>query len=112
MSGISTHVLDTARGIPAAGVPVSLERQARDGGWTALGGGSTDRNGRIAELLPNGTSLQTGIYRLTFRTSEYFQKRESFYPEVTVLFQVRDASNHHHVPLLLSPYGYTTYRGS
>ena len=111
MSGISTHVLDTARGLPAAGVRVKLERQS-DGGWQEAGAGSTDSNGRVAQLLADGKPLENGLYRLTFFTAEYFRGDESFYPEVTVQFEVRDASRHYHVPLLLSPYGYTTYRGS
>ena len=111
MSGISTHVLDTAKGLPAAGVRVKLERQS-DGGWIEAGAGSTDSNGRVAQLLADGKPLESGLYRLTFFTAEYFRGSESFYPEVTVQFEVRDASRHYHVPLLLSPYGYTTYRGS
>jgi 5-hydroxyisourate hydrolase len=112
MSGISTHVLDTAKGQPAPGVPVVLERQSLEGGWLEIGEGVTDDNGRIPELLQAGATLEPGVYRLTFFTADYFKKQESFYPEVTVCFQVRDASQHYHVPLLLSPYGYTTYRGS
>ena len=112
MSGISTHVLDTAKGLPAQGVRAVLDRQASSGGFFEIGGGITDNNGRIAELLDQGVSLQAGIYRLTFFTADYYQGQECFYPEVTVLFEVRDPSKHHHVPLLLSPYGYTTYRGS
>lgn len=111
MSGISTHVLDTARGLPAAGVRVKLERQS-SGAWEEAGAGSTDGNGRIAQLLSDGKRLDAGLYRVTFFTAEYFRGSESFYPEVTVQFEVRDAARHHHVPLLLSPYGYTTYRGS
>jgi 5-hydroxyisourate hydrolase len=112
MSRISTHILDTAKGQPAPGVPVVLERQSPDGGWFEIGGGVTDANGRIPQFLKAGASLEVGVYRLTFFTADYFNKQESFYPEVTVCFQVRDASQHYHVPLLLSPYGYTTYRGS
>ena len=113
MSGLSTHVLDLARGRPAAGVPVHLEVQ-REGGWAHLGGGTTDDDGRLPRLLPDGTALIPGDYRLTFDTAAYFaaQDSESFYPSVTVAFTVRDAAQHHHVPLLLSPFGYSTYRGS
>ena len=112
MSGISTHALDTAKGLPAPGLRAVLERQSLEGAWFKIGGGNTDGNGRIAQLLEAGTALEVGFYRLTFFTADYFKKQESFYPEVTVCFQVRDASQHHHIPLLLSPYGYTTYRGS
>ena len=112
MSGISTHVLDTAKGLPAQGVRAVLDRQSSEGGFFEIGGGITDNNGRIAELLDPGAWLQAGVYRLTFFTADYYQGQECFYPEVTVLFEVRDPSKHHHVPLLMSPYGYTTYRGS
>jgi 5-hydroxyisourate hydrolase len=112
MSGISTHVLDTAKGLPAQGVRAVLERQSREGRWFEIGGGITDDNGRIQELLDAGATLIAGAYRLTFFTADYFKGQDCFYPQVTVLFQVRDASKHHHVPLLMSPYGYTTYRGS
>ncbi|HEV2687151.1 MAG TPA: hydroxyisourate hydrolase [Bryobacteraceae bacterium] len=112
MSGISTHVLDTAKGLPAHGVRVKLERQSAGAGWFEVGGGSTDNNGRISELLEGAEQLEAGVYRLTFFIADYFHGQESFYPEVCVQFEVRDASRHYHVPLLLSPYGYTTYRGS
>lgn len=112
MSGISTHVLDTAKGLPAQGVRAVLDRQASTGDFFGIGGGITDNNGRIAQLLDGAEQLESGVYRLTFLTAEYFKGQEFFYPEVTVLFEVRDPSRHHHIPLLLSPYGYTTYRGS
>ncbi len=112
MSGISTHILDTAKGEPARGVRVLLERRSLEGAWIEVSRGVTDRSGRVAELLGNGEGLQAASYRLTFATSEYFHGQECFYPEVTVQFDVADAAAHYHVPLLLSPYGYTTYRGS
>ena len=113
MSGITTHVLDTARGRPAAGVPVTLESKG-GGGWTLVGRGTTDADGRLRDLLPEGQTLASGLYRLTFDTSAYFSSHgvEGFYPEVAVTFRVADAAQHYHVPLLLSPYGYSTYRGS
>lgn len=113
MSGISTHVLDTARGRPAAGIPVLLERLA-DGGAHAAGQGETDGDGRVRSLLPEGASLQAGLYRLTFETAAYLlaTAESAFYPEVSVVFRVYDGGQHHHVPLLLSPFGYSTYRGS
>jgi 5-hydroxyisourate hydrolase len=109
MSGISTHVLDTSKGSPARGVRVVLERRSPEASWVEVSSGVTDHNGRVAQLLDR---LLVASYRLTFSTGEYFHGQECFYPEVTVLFDVRDASAHYHVPLLLSPYGYTTYRGS
>jgi 5-hydroxyisourate hydrolase len=114
MSGITTHVLDTAQGRPAAGVPVTLESRGDDGAWHALGSGRTDADGRLRELLPADFKLGEGDYRLTFDAGAYFAAAgvEGFYTEVSVAFVVRDAGAHYHVPLLLSPFGYTTYRGS
>lgn len=111
MSAITTHVLDTSRGRPAAGVPVRLE-EPRGGG--VLGQGVTDADGRLRDLLPAGHALSAGAYRLIFDTAAYFAALgvESFYPAVEIVFVVRDAAEHYHVPLLLSPYGYSTYRGS
>ncbi len=113
MTSISTHVLDTALGRPASGVGVRLERLGRDGEWRVAGSGTTDADGRVADLLPAEAGAGPGAYRLTFATGEYFQAagRTAFYPGVTVEFTVREAT-HHHVPLLLSPFGYSTYRGS
>ena len=113
MSGITTHVLDTARGRPAAGLPVTLEAKSEDG-WRVVGRGATDADGRLRDLAPSDFVLGEGAYRLTFDAGAYFAAAgaEGFYTEVVVSFVVRDAAAHHHVPLLLSPYGYTTYRGS
>jgi 5-hydroxyisourate hydrolase len=105
MSAITTHVLDTARGRPAAGVPVKLEFR-QGSGWHAVGEGITDADGRCRTLLSG--ALTTGEYRITFDTSSH----SAFYPSVSVHFAVTDATQHYHVPLLLSPYGYSTYRGS
>ena len=112
MSGITTHVLDTSRGRPAAGVPVTLEVEAA-GGWTLLGKGTTNADGRIADLV-TGDSITAGVYRLIFDTATYFaaQHISGFYPQVTVTFKIEDAGQHYHVPLLLNPFGYSTYRGS
>jgi 5-hydroxyisourate hydrolase len=114
MGGLSTHVLDLSLGRPAAGVEVALARRRKDGTWQELGRATTDADGRVPDLLPSGTELAAGTYRLTFDLDGYFRPRgvEAFYPEATVVFTVRDAGGHYHVPLLLSPYGYTTYRGS
>ena len=113
MTGITTHVLDTALGRPARNVGVLLERRSARG-WRVLGRGRTNEDGRVTGLLPRELSLERGTYRLTFATGAYFKARRSpaFYPEVSVVFEIRDASQHHHVPLLLSPFGYSTYRGS
>ena len=114
MSPISTHILDLSSGKPAVGVPATLEilRGQRD--WKVLGKGTTDGDGRLKTLLPEGFRLEAGTYRLHFDLAAYFraQKKESFYPEASVVFTVQDTSQKYHVPLLLSPHGYTTYRGS
>ena len=114
MSGITTHVLDTARGRPAAGVPIVLEVKDAGGEWREIGRGETDADGRAKALLHEGFALAEGQYRLTFDTETYFAAggAQGFYTEVVVSFVVRDAGAHYHVPLLLSPYGYSTYRGS
>ena len=113
MSGLSTHVLDTAVGRPAAGLPVRLEVQRGDA-FVELARATTNADGRVAPLLPAGTTLEAATYRLTFDTAAYHAARgsEGFYPYVSIVFTVRDPGQHHHVPLLLSPYGYSTYRGS
>lgn len=103
---ISTHVLDTTRGAPAAGVRVTLERYD-DGEWKATGQGVTNSDGRVKDLA---SEVRKGRYRLRFDTGSY--DRESFFPEVVITFEVRDASQNYHVPLLLSRFGYSTYRGS
>jgi len=114
MSAISTHVLDTARGKPAADVPVRLEREEAPERWKVVGSGRTDANGRCGQLLGEGERLGAGNYRLVFDTQAYFlaQKIEGLYPQVQVIFAVREGGGHFHIPLLLSPNGYTTYRGS
>lgn len=112
MKSISTHVLDVARGKPAHDVPVHLERQ-EGSTFTSLKCGKTDADGRVKDLVPEG-QLTAGTYRLTFDTAAYFgaQGIDGFYPEAAILFVVKDAEAHYHVPLLLSPFGYSTYRGS
>lgn len=112
MKSISTHVLDIARGRPAEGVPITIERKEGDA-FARLKGGKTDADGRLKDLVPEG-ELTTGTYRITFDTETYFaaQAVAGFYPEASIVFVVRDADAHYHVPLLLSPFGYSTYRGS
>jgi 5-hydroxyisourate hydrolase len=116
MKSISTHVLDISRGRPAQNVPVLLEECSGTGAakqWKELGGGKTDADGRIKDLVPEG-KLLAGTYRISFDTGAYFtaQGVEGFYPEASIVFTVRDAEAHYHVPLLLSAFGYSTYRGS
>lgn len=111
MSTISTHVLDTARGRPAAGVPIELS--VREGeSWRVVGRGETDADGRVRALAPDG--LTEGTWRMRFETGGYHQAQgiAPFYPWAEVVFRVDAAGEHYHVPLLLSPYGYSTYRGS
>ncbi|GAC1689784.1 MAG: hydroxyisourate hydrolase [Candidatus Dormibacteraceae bacterium] len=108
---ISTHVLDTARGRPASGVGVTLSRRGGNGAWSVIGKGVTDDDGRVADLA---SRVEAGDHRLEFATAAYFKAAgtRSFYPEVTVVFTITDPGAHHHVPLLLSPFGYSTYRGT
>ena len=112
MTGITTHVLDTSQGRPAAGVAVSLARRSGDS-WADLATARTDASGRVANLLPAELKHPAGTYRLRFDTRAYFAAAgiASFYPYVEVVFEIRDAE-HYHVPLLVNPFGYTTYRGS
>lgn len=114
MSPITTHILDTSRGRPAAEVRVDLEHLSADKSWATMGHGKTNADGRLSDLLPAETVLMPGTYRLRFATAAYFQTLgvRSFYPEVQILFLVEDSHSHYHVPLLLSPFGYSTYRGS
>jgi 5-hydroxyisourate hydrolase len=113
-SPITTHVLDTSRGRPAAGVSISLERQSQAGDWQELAMGTTNQDGRAGDLLPPDAPLTSGVYRLTFDTGSYFRAMglPSFYPNIAVAFEITDPAQHFHVPLLLSPFGYSTYRGS
>jgi len=109
---ITTHVLDTSLGRPARGVPVHLEVR-EGGGWRQVGAGETDGDGRLRTLTPEGPAA-VGIYRLRFDTAAYFAQHSvaGYFPSVEIQFIVRAGEDHHHVPLLLSPFGYTTYRGS
>ncbi len=111
---LSTHVLDATTGRPAAGVQIRLEHD-EDGGWVPDSQGQTDGDGRL-RLAGHGGSpdFEPGVYRITFATGAYFSARgaASFYPEVTITFEITARDEHYHVPLLLSPYAYSTYRGS
>jgi 5-hydroxyisourate hydrolase len=95
-------------------VGVTLEQVDAYGATQMLGQGRTDKDGRLRDLLSEGATLEAGRYRLTFDVGAYFTatRRETFYPDVTITFDVRDAGQHYHVPLLVSPFGYSTYRGS
>jgi 5-hydroxyisourate hydrolase len=110
---ISTHVLNTASGKPAAGVAVVLQYQAGKN-WEELGRSLTDLQGRAADLYPAKKPLQMGIYRVVYETGVYFkgQGTKTFFPQVEIIFEVEKTDEHYHVPLLLSPFGYSTYRGS
>lgn len=113
MSRITTHILDTSLGQPAAGVAVTLSRQTDDGDWEPLGSDRTNDDGRATGLL-SGPIPGPGNYRLSFRVAEHFHRsqRATFFPVVEIVFSVEDVGQHFHVPLLLSPFGYSTYRGS
>jgi len=118
MGAITTHVLDTSLGRPATGMRVVLERGGRSSEWQMVGHGETDADGRQRTLMADGEVVEPGLYRLVFDTRRYFEGRglRVFYPSVVITFEVAEAAGqdagHFHVPLLLSPFGYTTYRGS
>jgi 5-hydroxyisourate hydrolase len=114
MKRISTHILDLVRGKPAAAVPVRLEKQDDSGTWQMITSSNTDQDGRCSQLLPQDRAFSAGVYRLTFETEDYFaqQKIATLYPVVEVTFRAQGGESHFHIALLLSPNGYTTYRGS
>ena len=109
MSTISTHVLDTSLGRPAAGVKITLERDGK-----TVGSGITDDDGRVKDLVEAGAQLGIGLHMIVFEVGQYFAStnRDAFYERVTIEFVVSSDSDHYHVPLLLNPFGYSTYRGS
>ncbi|KAJ1301576.1 hypothetical protein OPQ81_008824 [Rhizoctonia solani] len=112
-SPITCHVLDSTLGKPAANVNVRLE--AMEGSaFVTLASGQTDSDGRCTNLLPAEPRLKTGVYKMIFHTGEYFEKdkRDTFYPVVEIIFHLAKPDEHYHIPLLLSPWSYTTYRGS
>ncbi len=112
MSQITTHVLDTSLGAPGQGIGIELEAPM-NGEWKVKGKGTTNEDGRIGDLLSKEEILPPGVYRMVFHTGDYYKKQEikTFYPTVVIYFEVFDDS-HYHVPLLLNPFGYSTYRGS
>jgi 5-hydroxyisourate hydrolase len=114
MSRVSTHILDLVQGKPATGVRVRLERQSAPGDWELLNSAQTDQDGRCPQLVPSGQNLRPGIYRLNFDTGSYYSGRQipALHPVVEVTIEVGEGESTFHIPLLLSPNGYTTYRGS
>ncbi len=112
MSQITTHILDTSKGLPASGVAIYLEQKTGNN-WVEIGNGKTNDDGRLPGLLSDDAILEIGTYRLVFDTDSYFKNQNitAFYPSVTIAFNVLDTT-HYHVPLLLNPFGYSTYRGS
>jgi len=109
---ISTHVLDLARGVGGKSVPVTLSKRANDGRWQKVGSASTDADGRVRSFGDSGM-FDTGIYRLRFDMSAYPNASTMpFFPEITLTFRVTDKTGHYHVPVVVSPYGYSTYRGN
>lgn len=112
MSQLTTHILDTSIGKPAQGVSVTLE-YLNSGTWKKIAEGITNADGRITDLPVSSNPMPTGFYRLIFDSAAYFkrQDKKTFYPRVSIEFEISDTS-HYHVPLLLNPYGYSTYRGS
>lgn len=113
MSQITTHVLDTSRGCAAAGIAITLCKRSGEE-WQRLGSGHTDDNGRISDLCHGNSALEAGTYRMHFATGAYFHKLQApvFYPWAEVVFHVEGDGQHYHIPLLLSAYGYSTYRGT
>ena len=112
MSQLTTHILDTTKGKPAEGVSIVLFQQSNEN-WKQLTMASTNADGRIPNLLNKDVMLESGNYKLKFETKEYFEKQgiQTFYPFVEITFTIT-GSEHYHIPLLLNPFGYSTYRGS
>ena len=110
---LSVHVLNLENGLPSPGINVTLEKHVGQN-WQPLSQGVTNEQGRIGALFPAKQALEAGEYRVVFKTGEYFNKlgRDTFFPEIPVIFEVKNADQHYHIPLLLSPYGFSTYRGS
>jgi len=113
MSQITTHVLDTSKGLPAEGIAIKLFQQTENQ-WSEIASGATNSDGRISDLLPADQRLSAGIYRMNFNTADYFsaQNEQGFYPYVDIVFELKADATHYHIPLLLSAFGYSTYRGS
>lgn len=110
---LSVHVLNLQSGTPTPGIEVELD-QKQNNDWIKLGSGVTDQNGRINSLFPQDKSLKSGIYRVIFKTGDYYKQinQKTLFPEIPVEFAMESQNGHYHIPLLLSPYGYSTYRGN
>lgn len=110
---LSVHVLNLEDGLPSPGIKVELEQKVGSE-WRALSSATTNEKGRITGLYPDGKKLEAGAYRVVFKTGDYYKtaNRETFFPEIPVIFEIKNTEQHYHVPLLLSPYGFSTYRGS
>ncbi len=113
MTQITSHILDTSLGRPANGVEISLFQQQGEN-WQVLGSASTNEDGRVADFTGSSDVMAPGVYKLRFKLDDYYQKLsvESFYPYAEVIFKIAGDGQHYHVPLLLNPFGYSTYRGS
>lgn len=113
MSAITTYILDTMSGCPATGIQAILERKTHSVGWQTIAEGITDTDGRINDLLSRNDVFLPGHYRFVIETGPYYLLKsvDCFFPQITVSFVVKDPRQHYHVPLLLSPFGYTVYRG-
>lgn len=113
MSQITTHVLDTSKGLPAKGVKITLKKPLGENNWEKITSGVTNNDGRIPNFLPGDMVIEPGVYQMVFDTKAYFEneKVKGFYPTIPIIFEIFD-TNHYHIPLLLNPYGYSTYRGS
>ncbi|RIQ19115.1 hydroxyisourate hydrolase [Bordetella avium] len=111
---LSVHVLNLETGLPSSGVAVTLEKAQGEQQWKLLSSGVTNEVGRISALFPAGASLEPGTYKVTFKTGKWFAEHQgkTFFPEVPVIFSVDGSVKHYHIPLLLSPYGFSTYRGN
>ena len=110
---LSVHVLNLQTGLPSSNVEVVLEEKNGDS-WKLLNKQTTDENGRITALFPNKETMKNSVYRVTFKTEKWFEENniETFFPEVPVIFKADSNTKHYHIPLLISPYGYSTYRGN
>lgn len=118
---ITTHILDTSKGNPASGITIILYHGGNDARlndavgqeWTEINRGKTNTDGRIQDFVKKDTLLQEGLYKMRFETKDYFDKQQvkTFYPYVEIIFEI-ESNQHYHIPLLLNPFGYTTYRGS
>ncbi len=113
MSQITTHILDTTRGLPAKNLPITLFAQQGEG-WKEINSGITNNDGRLPGLLADDEKLPAGVYRMHFATATYFKdnNEEGFYPYVDIVFEINASGAHYHIPLLLTAFGYSTYRGS